>query len=49
MFKLIDDKGQTVKMKRTGEPFIYTTRATADMGRAILARRRKLRLKVVTV
>lgn len=47
MFKLTDDKGNFVKMKRTGEPFVYTTRATAELGRKILARHRKLRLKVV--
>lgn len=49
MYKLIDPKGATVLMKRTKEPFIYTTEHTARMGRDILSRRRRMRLRIVPV
>lgn len=46
-YVLVDERGQLVRMKRTKEPFVYTTQWTAEMGRKFLQKRRKARYKVL--
>ena len=45
-FKLLDKSGKPFLMKN-GEPFIYTTKQTAQMGKKFLEAERKTVLKVV--
>lgn len=45
MYKLVNRRGRTVNMK-DGTPFIYSTERTAELGRKILEKKRKEKLKV---
>lgn len=47
MFKLLDKAGNVILMKN-GKPFIYTSRALAQMGRKLLEAERKTSLSVIS-
>jgi hypothetical protein len=42
---ILTGKNGIIRM-RNGEPFVYTTRRTAEIGRALLSERFKQRLKI---
>lgn len=45
MFKLVDSSGNTILM-RDGKPFLYSTKATAQMGKRILEGERRTTLTI---
>jgi len=45
MYKLVDSAGVSLKMK-DGKPFLYSTKATAQMGKRILESERRTTLTI---
>lgn len=45
MYKLVNRRGRTVNMK-SGEPFVYTTKWTAELGKKFLEKKRKEKLSI---
>ena len=48
MYKLVNKRGRVINMKN-GQPFIYTTEWTAQLGKKFLEAKRREKLTVVTV
>jgi len=47
-YNLVTKDHELVRMERTGEPFVYSTKALAQQGKRALENHRKVSLRIVT-
>ena len=46
-YSLVTKDGELVRMKRTGEPFVYSSKALAQQGKRSLEKDREIQIRVV--